>query len=197
MQPQGASVVGSVGLGVALVDCGFRDGADRRIGVVVCAYKHVCAQIVHASRLIHQVKAQVVSAACGHFELVIARCAFAGVLQPLITTGVGNAFAATIGIHVCWRIHAELVITASACCRYMERGLLAELRVVPLDGEYHVAALRGGAVLVVRSCVRRLDFKRDFAGSAVVLVVRGHNGGCLADGDVVLVGDGVLVARQR
>ena len=118
-------------------------------------------------------------------------------MQPLITTGVGNAFAATIGIHIRRRIHAELVCTASARCRHVECGLLAELRVVPLDGECDVAALRGGAVLVVRSCVRRLDFKRDFAGSAVVLVVRGHDGGCLADGDVVLVGDGVLVARHR
>ena len=79
----------------------------------------------------------------------------------------------------------------------MERGLLAELRVVPLDSEHDVAALRGGAVLVVSSCVRWLDFKRDFAGAAVILVGRGHDGGCLADGDVVLVGDGVLVARYR
>ena len=197
VQPQGASVVGPVGLGVAFVDCGFHDGADRWIGVVVCACKHVCAQIVHAGRLVHQIKAQVISAASGHFELVIARCAFAGVLQPLVAAGVGNAFTATVGIHIRRRIHAELVCTASARCRHMERGFLPELRVVPLDGEYDVAALRGGAVLVVRSCVRRLDFKRDFAGSAVVLVVRGHNGGCLADGDVVLVGDGVLVARHR
>ena len=195
MQPQGASIVGPVGLGVAFIDCGFHDGADRRIGIVVCACKHVCAQIVHAGRLIHQVKAQIVSTASGHFELVIVRCAFASVLQPLITTGVGNAFAATIGIHIRRRIHAELVSTASACCRYMERGLLAELRVVPLDGEHDIAALCGGAVLVVRSCVRRLDFKRDFAGATVVLVVRGHDGRCLADCDVVLVGDGVLVAR--
>ena len=197
VQPQGASVVGPVSLGVAFVDCGFHDGADCRIGVVVCARKHVCAQIVHAGRLIHQVKAQVVSAACGHFELVIVRCAFAGVLQPLVAAGVGNAFAATIGVHIRRCIHAELVCAASACCRYMERGLLADLRVVPLDGEHNVAALCGGAALVVRSCVRRLDFKRDFAGAAVVLVVRGHDGGCLADGDVVLVGDGVLVARHR
>ena len=197
VQPQGASVVGPVGPGVAFVDCGFHDGADRRICVVVCACKHVCAQIVHAGRLVHQVKTQVVSAACGHFELVIVRCTFASVLLPLIAAGVGNAFVATVGIHVCRRIHAELVSTASACCRYMERGLLAELRVVPLDSEYDVAALCGGAVLVVRSCVRRLDFKRDFAGAAVVPVVCGHNGGCLANGDVVLVGDGVLVARHR
>ena len=197
VQPQGASVVAPVGVGVTFIDCGFHDGADRRICVVVRACKYVCAQIVHAGRLVHQVKAQVVSAACGHFELVIARCAFAGVLQPLVAAGVGNAFAATIGIHIRRRIHAELVSTASACCRYMERSLLAELRVVPLDGEHDVAALRGGAVLVVRSCVRRLDFKWDFAGAAVVLVVRSHDGGCLADGDVVLVGDGVLVARYR
>ena len=197
VQPQGASVVGTVGFGVAFVHCGFHDGADRRMGVVVCACKHVCAQIVHAGCLVHQVKAQVVSAACGHFELVIVRCAFAGVLQPLVAAGVGNAFTATVGIHVRRRIHAELVRTASARCRHVECGLLAELRVVPLDGEYNVAALRGGAVLVVRSCARRLDFKRDFAGAAVVLVGRGHNGGCLADGDVVLVGDGVLVARHR
>ena len=71
VQPQGASIVGPVGLGVALIDCGFHDSADRRIGVVVRACKHVCAQIVHAGRLIHQVKAQIVSTASGHFELVI------------------------------------------------------------------------------------------------------------------------------
>ena len=197
VQPQSARIVGAIGLSVAFVDCGFHDGADRRIGVVVCTCKHACAQIVHAGRLVHQVKAQIVSAASGHFELVIVRCAFAGVLQPLVAAGVGNAFVAAIGIHIRRRIHAELVSTASACCRYMERGLLAELRVVPLDGEHDVAALCGGAVLVVRSCVRRLDFKRDFAGAAVVLVVRGHDGGCLADGDVVLIGDSVLVARHR
>ena len=197
VQPQGARIVGAVGLGVAFVDCGFHDGADRRIGVVVCACKHVCAQIVHAGRLVHQVKAQIVSAASGHFELVIVRCAFAGVLLPLVAAGVGNAFVATIGIHIRRRIHAEPVCTASACCRYMEGSLLTELRVVPLDGEHDVAALRGGAVLVVRSCVRRLDFKRDFAGAAVILVGCGRNGGCLSDGDVVLVGDGVLVARHR
>ena len=125
------------------------------------------------------------------------RCAFAGILLPLVAAGVGNAFVATVGIHIRRCIHAEAVCAASARCRHMERGLLAELRIVPLDGEHDVAALCGGAVLVVRSCVRRLDFKRDFAGSAVVLVVRGHNGSCLADGDVVLVGDGVLVARYR
>ena len=197
VQPQGARVVGPVGLSVAFVDCGFHNGADRRIGIVVCTCKHVCAQIVHAGGLVHQIKAQVVSAASGHFELVIVRCAFAGVLLPLVTAGVGNAFIATIGIHIRRRIHAEAVCAASACCRYMERGLLAELRVVPLDGEHDIAALGGGAVLVVRSCVRRLDFKRDFAGATVVLVVRGHDGGCLADGDVVLVGDGVLIARHR
>ena len=197
VQPQGARVVGPVGLGVAFVDCGFHDGADRRIGVVVCACKYVCAQVVHAGCFVHQVKAQVVSAACGHFELVIVRCAFAGVLLPLVATGVGNAFVVAIGIHIRRRIHTELVRTASARCRYMERGLLAELRVVPLDGEHDIAALRGSAVLVVRSRVRRLDFKRDCAGAAVVLAVRGHDSGCLADGDVVLVGDGVLVARHR
>ena len=78
----------------------------------------------------------------------------------------------------------------------MERGLLAEPRVVPLDGERDVAALRGGAVLVVCSRVRRLDFKWDCAGAAVVLIVSGHNGCRLAVGHVVLVGDGVLVARH-
>ena len=197
VQPQGASVVGAIGLGVAFIDCGFHDGADRRICVVVRARKHVRAQIVHAGCLVHQVKTQIVSAASGHFELVIVRCAFAGVLQPLVTAGVGNAFAATIGIHIRRCIHAELVCTASACCRYMECGLLAELRVIPLDGEHDVAALCGGAVLVVRGCVRRLDLKRDFAGAAIALVVRGHNGGCLSDGDVVLIGDGVLVAWHR
>ena len=41
VQPQGASVVGPVGFGIAFIDCGFHDGADRRIGVVVCACKYV------------------------------------------------------------------------------------------------------------------------------------------------------------
>lgn len=124
------------------------------------------------------------------------RCAFAGVLLPLVTAGVGNAFAATVGIHIRRCVHAELVRTASARRSHMERGLLAEPRVVPLDGERDVAALRGGAVLVVRGRVRRFDFKWDHAGAAVVLVVGGHNGGRLTDGYVVLVGDSVLVARH-
>ena len=110
------------------------------------------------------------------------RCAFAGVLLPLVTAGVGNAFAATVGIHIRRCVHAELVRTASARRSHMERGLLAEPRVVPLDGERDVAALRGGAVLVVRGRVRRFDFKWDRAGAAVVLVVGGHNGGRLTDG---------------
>lgn len=41
VQPQGAGVVGPVGIGAAFVDCGLHDGADRRIGVVVRARKHV------------------------------------------------------------------------------------------------------------------------------------------------------------
>lgn len=41
VQPQGAGVVGPVGIGSAFVDCGLHDGADRRIGVVVRARKHV------------------------------------------------------------------------------------------------------------------------------------------------------------
>lgn len=41
MEPQGAGVVGPVGIGAAFVDCGLHDGADRRIGVVVRARKHV------------------------------------------------------------------------------------------------------------------------------------------------------------
>lgn len=40
VQPQGAGVVGPVGIGAAFVDCGLHDGADRRIGVVVRARKH-------------------------------------------------------------------------------------------------------------------------------------------------------------
>lgn len=41
VEPQGAGVVGPVGIGAAFVDCGLHDGADRRIGVVVRARKHV------------------------------------------------------------------------------------------------------------------------------------------------------------
>lgn len=41
VEPQGAGVVGPVGIGAAFVDCGLHDGAARRIGVVVRARKHV------------------------------------------------------------------------------------------------------------------------------------------------------------
>lgn len=41
VEPQGAGVVGPVGIDAAFVDCGLHDGADRQIGVVVRARKHV------------------------------------------------------------------------------------------------------------------------------------------------------------